>query len=172
MRHAWVLVWLFGCGSNAAPAPEPPPPPRGIRPSQGQVAPSQATPPTPSVVPAQAPTATQEPAAEPNKAKNEPAAEPEKKRDYEAELTTAVGTPTDCLKPREGPDSPSEIRVELEAHFLETGAMSRGYARSSQLDPEELTCLRSRLEAVRLQSPIEEAPRTVHATLSFKLKKP
>ena len=103
------------------------------------------------------------------------AEEPQKeaeKRDYSAELKNAIGGPVDCLKPRGGPDSPAEIRVDLEAYFLETGAMSRGYARSSQLDEGELQCIRSRLESIRLRAPIDQAPRSVQTTLTFKLKNP
>jgi hypothetical protein len=128
--------------------------------------PSQVAPAAPTQLPTQAaaPVAATEDKAEPDEA--------EKKRDYGAELEHAIGSPIDCLKPREGPDSPGEIDVQLEAYFLDTGAMSRGYARSSLLDADELKCLQTRLSAIHLQAPIEGAPRAVQVTLRFKLKTP
>jgi hypothetical protein len=100
------------------------------------------------------------------------AAEPEaeKKRDLSAELLSAVGTPTACLHARTGADAPSSIRVDVEAYLIETGMVTRAYARSSALDPEEIECVRKRVASLRLRAPIEEAPRSVSATLEFKLK--
>ncbi len=100
-----------------------------------------------------------------------PEPEPEK-RDYAAELLGALGSPIDCLKPRRSDDAPPEIQIDLEAHFLSTGTMSRGYARSAQLEDEELECVRRRLSAVSLRPPISDAPREVQATLRIKLKNP
>lgn len=97
------------------------------------------------------------------------APEPEK-RDFGKELLSAVGTPTQCLHPRVGPDAPASIQIELEAHLIDTGMVTRAYARSSVLDSEELECVRKRVAALRLRGPIEEAPRSVSATLEFKLK--
>jgi len=111
-----------------------------------------------------------QPSAQPTAAPEQPAAE-KPKRDYSAELLSAMGSPTDCLAPREAADNvPSEISVELEGFFLETGSMSRGYARSPQLDASELDCMRRRLEAVHLQPPIEGAPRAITTSLKLTLK--
>jgi hypothetical protein len=165
------LCWLLlGCGSDASEQPAVLGRPRGVVPSRIARQPEPtASPEQPaSPQPATEPWPEQEPEAP---AKPEKPVEPEK-RDYGAELLAALGSPTDCLKPRQGPDSPPEIKVELEAYLLETGTMSRGYARSSELDPDELKCIRSKLESRSLKGPIEQAPRAVHASLSFKVKTP
>lgn len=98
------------------------------------------------------------------------AAEEEKKRDLGQELLAAIGSPTDCLRPRTGPDVPASISVALEAVVVESGMVTRAYARSSALAPEENECVRKRLAGVSLRGPIEEAPRSVTATLEFKQK--
>ncbi|MFI5305989.1 MAG: hypothetical protein ACHQ53_01475 [Polyangiales bacterium] len=162
-----ALCLLLGCGGRGDAPKAGSSRLRGVFPTNA-TQPEQAAQPV-APTPAQ-PTPSAQPLAKPVATAEAPAAAEKPKRDYAAELLTAVGSPTDCLKTREGPDVPSEILVELEGHFLETGAMSRGYARSSVLDPGELDCMRGHLESVRLQPPIEAAPRTVSATLKLTLK--
>ena len=167
-RRLVIGSLLLGCGSSPSAEQAPIGRPRGVLPSR--IAPEQKRPAV-EPRPMEQPASPEPQATKPQVAKaEEKDEEPEKKRDYNAELLAALGTPNDCLKPRQGDDSPAEIKVELEGHFLETGAMSRAYARSAQLAPEELQCVSSRLQALRLAAPVEEAPRTVQATLTFKLK--
>jgi hypothetical protein len=102
-----------------------------------------------------------------------PAPEQEPERDLNAELQAAFGSPASCIKPRlDSEAAPSAIRVDLEAHLVQSGLVSRGYARSSQLDAEELACLEKRLGALRLRGPIEGAPRSARTHFDLELKPP
>jgi hypothetical protein len=160
-----ALCCLLACGSKSdSTAPASPVRMRGAYPDNA-AQPNQPAPAPTAPAVAQAPQPVQAPEPQPDK----PAEAPEK-RDYSAELLSAVGSPVDCLKPRDSADAPPEIRIDLEAHVLDTGSISRGYARSSQLERQELDCVRTRLEGAHLRGPIEEAPRTVSSTLSIKLK--
>jgi hypothetical protein len=103
--------------------------------------------------------------------KPEAAKAKEDDRDYRAELLSAIGSPAGCLKSRVGPDAPSEILISVEASVVETGVVTRAYASSSQLDDDELECVKGRLQALRLRAPIPNAPRSISATLELKLQK-
>ncbi|HMI94396.1 MAG TPA: hypothetical protein VK509_23650 [Polyangiales bacterium] len=91
-------------------------------------------------------------------------------RDYSGELKGLVGSPGGCLKPRVGARAPREITVTVEAVVMETGMISRAYARSSELDDEELACIRARLATARMQPAVEEAPRSVSTSVSLILQ--
>jgi hypothetical protein len=91
-------------------------------------------------------------------------------RDYAAELLTAMGDPTACLRPRSGPNAPAELAIELEAYVVGAGSVSRSYVRSAQLDADETECIRKRLSSLRFRTPVEDAPRAVRATLHLTLK--
>lgn len=96
----------------------------------------------------------------------------EKKRDYGAELLRAVGSPVDCLVPRSTSDAPAVLAIDIEAYVMPSGGVGRGVARSALLGEEELSCIRRRIEAIRLSPPIEEAPRRVSTTWRLELQKP
>lgn len=171
---ALFALWLSACGGGTA---SDAPPTRSTRAAFR----SQDSNPTPVAAPVPSPTA---PAANPLRLATAqapaPAAEPaqeqkkdeEKPRDYSAELLEALGTPTACLKPRSAADAPSEISVGLEAHLVEIGMVTRAYARSSQLDKDELACVQQRLSSLRFRAPVDATPRTVGATLTLHQKKP
>ena len=133
----------------AAPAAKPrPAPPISL--SANGIPP--ATPPPPSAGPPDAGTATAP------------------KRDYGGELKALVGSPSACLKPRPSARAPREINVTIEAVVMEGGMISRSYARSADLDEEELSCVRARLQTARMQPGIEQAPRTVSSTIALVLQ--
>jgi hypothetical protein len=161
------LLWALACGGGEEkPTPPTPPPVRGL----------------PRVVSTDRPPPKQEPAPEPFRWLDEAkaakidtpteAAPDAGKRDYGAELRAALGDPSGCLAARTGPDAPREIGIEFEAHVMAAGNVSRGYVRSPQLVAEELECLRKRIEPLRLRPPIDDAPRTVRATLKLVLETP
>jgi len=140
------------------------PPPAAAAPTEPAPAPA----PTPFVFPDDAPPAAAKPAA----ATPEGAAAPDgpPPRDYSGELKGLVGSPGGCLKPRVGARSPREITVTVEAVVMETGMISRAYARSSELDDEELACIRARLASARMKPAVEQAPRSVSTTVSLILQ--
>lgn len=164
-----LLVAVLGsshCGDSPAP-----PPPRGLPPAAKPVrVPNAAPAPEPA-----APKAAWDERPRPGVVGAKPTASaadaPE--RDYAAELRAALGDPASCLKPRLAGDAAlSELTIELEAYLLEPGNVGRSYARSRELDPEELACVQRRLGGVRLSSPIDQAPRAVHTSVKVQLKAP
>jgi hypothetical protein len=127
-----------------------------------------------AIAPAQqAPTEAPIPAEQIAKPAEEAKAAEKEKRDFSAELLAAVGSPVQCLKPRTaGPDVPSQISIAIDATVVETGLVTRAYASSSQLDAEELKCVEQRLSTLRMRAPIEDAPRSIRATIELALQPP
>ena len=173
LRPALVAALLLGaCGWDEK-ASGPSDPRRGGGGPRAPQAVQPAAPPRPATA---APLPLQQPAGQhpsmfkPAEAAAEKPETEEQPRDYPAELLSALGAPVDCLKPRSGPDAPPLIRVDLEAHVLESGLVTRAYARSSQLEETELDCIRRRLGSLHLPAPVEAAPRGINATLELKLK--
>jgi hypothetical protein len=106
------------------------------------------------------------------KAEPEPE-EKEKARDYANELVQAVGRTEGCVKQRAASAAlPDKTSVSLEAYVLESGAVSRGYARSAQLTADELECVKQRIERARFAPAVEGAPRRVDATVQITFKRP
>jgi len=165
------LLWALACGSGGAePIAPSPRPARGV----SRVAPTE-RPPAKAPVAAPAP----EPFRWPEETKAAKADIPSEAtppdagtRDYGAELRAALGDPSGCLTARTGPDIPKQISIDVEAYVMATGNISRSYVRSPQLVAEELECIRRRLEPLRLRPPIDDAPRSVRATLTLALETP
>jgi hypothetical protein len=164
-----IALGLAACGSDKAPQPTSERP-RGRLQAPPESQPAPAAPAQPGNAPApaaeEAPVAAPEPAA----AAEAEAKEEKKQRDYAAELLAALGTPADCLHERSGEAAPSELKIDIQAYLLDSGFVSRAYARSPLLDEGELQCLSKRAGALRLTAPIEDAPRAVSATLTLQLK--
>jgi hypothetical protein len=95
-------------------------------------------------------------------------AQPEKERVYGAELLAQLAGSQSCVQPRLSTDTlPVEATVDVEAHVLESGMVSRGYARSSYLSADELKCIERRVEAARLPEGVKEAPRRVDTQIKL-----
>jgi len=169
-----VALCLIACGDTSAPAQDTSQPrPRGV--FQGGT--DKPTNDTPAAAPAQPQPQPvfpqQQQQAEPTKPK--PEAPPEQKpeeRDLNAELLAAVGSPVDCLKPRQGDSAPTALRIQIDATVVETGLVTRAYVHASDLDAEELQCMTKRVSALRLRAPIDQAPRSLSATLELTAKTP
>jgi hypothetical protein len=92
--------------------------------------------------------------------------EPEKPaRSLQRELETMLGSPASCLAPRAA--GSGAIQISLSATIVPSGAVSRGEVSAAGLGPEELKCLRGRVEALRFAEPIEGAPLTVTGSLTL-----
>jgi hypothetical protein len=175
LRWAVPSLVVVACNTNAPVQDTSTPRPRGLvatAPAPTAPPPAADTPPDPEPPAAPAPTNT-DPFAE-YKEKSADAPEPEKppERDLNAELLQAIGSPTDCLKPRSGDTAPNAISIDYDVTVLETGLVTRAYAHSSQLDEEELQCATKRASALHLRAPIDQAPRSLHATLQLTAKNP
>lgn len=165
LAYAGVLVALGACSWETT-EPEAIGP-RGVPRAPGETpvqtsAPRASAPVVEDPVPAFVLPSTEEPKKE----------EEEKERDYGADLSQALGSPVDCLAQRTLTDAPEAITINLEAYVMDSGGVGRAYASSAALAADELDCVRRRLEAVRLATPIEEAPRRVTSTIRLELKKP
>ena len=156
-----ALLELAACSRDKPPDEPPPDLGRGLR---AEEAPAAQAPVEPSPEPAKpfvfpddpAPAAAANPGAEAQPEGNEQQGPPP--RDYSGELKGLVGSPSGCLKPRVGARAPREITVTVDAVVMESGMISRAYARSSDLDDEELACIRARLGSARMQPAVEAAP--------------
>jgi hypothetical protein len=174
----WIgaALCLVACGKGAPPQDTSQPRPRGVFQGQAQnaqpEAPAAATP-QPQDTPRPSFPELDRQQAEAEKPKAEAAPEEKKpERDLNAELLSAVGSPVDCLKPRSGDNAPTSLRVQIDATVVETGLVTRAYAHSSQLDAEELQCMTKRVSSLRLSAPIDQAPRSLSATLELTAKTP
>jgi hypothetical protein len=99
------------------------------------------------------------------------AAVEEKPRDYPAELLSAVRGAESCVQPRTASAAlPTEVLISLEALVLESGTIVSGTARAPVLTPEELECVKRRLESTRLPDKVKDAPRRVSAALKLTFK--
>jgi hypothetical protein len=133
---------------------------------QDRVAQARRTPPPPD------PYANPEAFAKKEEAPEAAAAKEEKPRDYPAELLAAMRGTESCVKPRTAAESlPSELLISLEGLVLESGTVVSGTARAPLLTPEEIECVKRRLQSSRLPSDVKEAPRRVNATLKLTFKK-
>jgi hypothetical protein len=92
-------------------------------------------------------------------------------RNLQAELETMMGSPVTCLAPRPAKEAPSQISISLTANVMPSGAVGRGEVSAPGLSPEELSCVRSRLESLRFAQPVENAPRTVSGSISITLNR-
>jgi hypothetical protein len=161
--RAVVIALLLGCASDEQ-TDAPNDAPRGPRqlPSETVAAQPQPT--------AEAPRALEAPAAARKDEPEEPQPEKKDERDYAAELLAAIGTPAHCVKPRTGPDVPSEIRIDVDVTVVEIGRVTRAYVSSPGLEPDELKCVEQQVAALRLAAPIDAAPRSVRTTVVLKLQ--
>jgi hypothetical protein len=171
--RGWVLgaicaLCLLGCGEEeAAPRPSTRGRPPSVDPPPAPPAPAPAPqPPKPAFTepfPFEQPT----PAAAPTAAAK-PSTQPVKERVYGAELLAQLSGSQSCVQPRPTTETlPVEAVVDIEAHVLESGIVSRGYARSSYLNADELKCIERRVESARLPGDVKEAPRRVDTQIKL-----
>lgn len=85
-------------------------------------------------------------------------------RDFPSELRAAIGSPTSC-----GALGAHTTRVSIRfsAVVTENGIVTRGTVSGSAMPPATLACLQTRLERVRLAGDIENAPRTISASIDL-----
>jgi hypothetical protein len=166
-----VLLLMAAC--KRAPLADQPVRQRGVAPSAAvpaAVEPTPAVAPTPSG-PEQpellALTSTEQPqgtiaadAAAPDQAEKP-------RRNLQNELETMMGSPADCLAARPADQAPARVNISLSANVMPSGAVGRGEVSAPDLSPEEISCVRTRLEALHFAPPIENAPFTVNGALTL-----
>jgi hypothetical protein len=92
-------------------------------------------------------------------------------RNLQTELESMMGSPVTCLAARTAKEAPSQITISLTANVMPSGAVGRGEVSAPGLSPDELSCVRSRLESLRFAQPVENAPRTVSGSISITLNR-
>jgi hypothetical protein len=92
-------------------------------------------------------------------------AEPKAVRDFAAELAQMMGNPVDCLSARVAVDAPTQLDIALSTRVMPSGAVASSEVHAAGLAPNELSCLRSRVETLHFAVPIENAPFAVQGSL-------
>jgi hypothetical protein len=94
--------------------------------------------------------------------------EPEKPpRNLQRELEQMMGSPANCLGERPASEAPDNVNISLQASIMPSGTVGRSEVSAPGLTPEEIACVRSRLESLRFTQPIENAPLTVSGTITL-----
>lgn len=107
-----------------------------------------------------APATTPADAAAPDKPEQPP-------RNLQSELEAMMGSPASCLAARPASEAPNNLNISLRASIMPSGTVGRGEVEAPGLTPEEVACVRSRLEALHFAQPIENAPLTVSGTITL-----
>lgn len=176
-----ILLVVLGCGSEE----EPPPPGRGIVESEPATVTSapRAAPPRRDVrlgpdrrnirlEPGLMAPAVDEPAI-----REQPETPPEEQPtmeppppDREAELRALVGDPSSCIGRLENP--PAEISIQVAATVSTSGVVTRYEVSGASLSDEARECIGNRLANARFSGPVEDAPRTIRATVIVRWQAP
>jgi len=106
------------------------------------------------------------PATPPGEGEAEEEAE-KPERDLSAELQAALAGAVGCLGVREANQGPDQLSFSVSVTFVASGMATRAEASSADLTEAERVCVRQRALATRLQGPLEDAPRTVAATVTL-----
>jgi hypothetical protein len=174
-----ILLVVLGCGSEE----EPPPPGRGIvdvQPATMASAPRSFPPRRDRggpdrrdirLEPGLMAPAGGEPAirAEPEAPREQPTMEPPPP-DRAAELRALVGDPSSCIGRLEDP--PAELSIQVAATVSTSGVVTRYEVSNSRLSDEAIECIGNRLANARFAAPVEDAPRTITATVTVRGQAP
>ena len=160
-------VWAAACGGDSSSVPSRPPRERGVgallgaQPEEATKPSTESAPPTPPPLAAAAPEAQGgTPEAAPP-----PAEEDKPRRNFQSELVQLVGSPLDCLKARPAEDAPSSLEISLSTKVMPSGAVAQSEVSAPGLEPDEIACLRRRVENIHFAAPIENAPFPVSGSL-------
>lgn len=90
-------------------------------------------------------------------------------------LRRAFGTPTDCIS---GPtrerlssgDGARRLTVQVQVVVTGSGRVTRASVSGSQLAEDDLECLRRRAQALRIDVPIPDAPRSITAAIEYDVR--
>jgi hypothetical protein len=88
-------------------------------------------------------------------------------RNLRNELEAMMGSPAGCLGARPASEAPDNLNISLRASIMPSGIVSRGEVSAPGLTPEEVACVRSRLESLHFAQPIENAPLTVSGSITL-----
>ena len=159
---AWCLA--AACGGGSSSVPSRPPRERGIGPVQGPLPEPAKT--STETLQAPPPLTAALPEAQGGTPESAPAeADDKPRRNFPSELVQLVGSPLDCLKARPAEDAPSSLEIALSTKVMPSGAVAQSEVSAPGLEPEEIACLRKRVENIHFAAPIENAPFPVSGSL-------
>jgi hypothetical protein len=106
-----------------------------------------------------------------------PAAAPEdpSASDLSAALARAFGTPTDCITARTRErlatgDGARRLTLQVQVVVAGSGRVTRASVSGSPLAEDDLACLRRRAEALTLDGPIPDAPRSITTSIEYEVR--
>jgi hypothetical protein len=95
--------------------------------------------------------------------------------DLSAALARAFGTPTDCISAATRErlttgDGARRLSMQVQVVVTGSGRVTRASVSGSQLAEDDLECLRRRAEAVRIDAPIPDAPRSITTSIEYDVR--
>lgn len=84
-------------------------------------------------------------------------------------LRMQFGTPTDCISEATRPTLAGTLSLTVTVRVMPSGRVTSAIVTGRGLSSEDLTCMRERAEQIHLPGPVEDAPRTVMATVSYEV---
>lgn len=88
-------------------------------------------------------------------------------RDYAAELRPVIENPIGCVPADERGSFPPSVTVRASVQVFDDGRVNRPTVSASGLSAGVIACLTERVARFRFRAPVEPAPRTVSATVTF-----
>lgn len=92
---------------------------------------------------------------------------PERKLDEE--LKAALGQPTDCLDLQKVVDGGGKLKVRVGAYVGPSGRITRASVSAPGQPSSTVSCIERRAVTIKMNDPIEDAPRLVETELSFEV---
>jgi hypothetical protein len=157
-----------GCGNDAPPANRPRPGMVSANPTNSSTTQPMQGPDAVRNQPIQQPGLSSGRLESPPAAAESKAPEPAEKkaRDYSAELKGLLSSSVSCLTGHKA-DARSAITINVSAQVMPSGSISRADAQGPGLSPVELSCIQKVVGTLRLNGPIDGAPRSVSAHLTL-----
>lgn len=98
------------------------------------------------------------------------AAEEAEGRDLEADLRRAFGAPADCLSEETRDAMGDALTLQVSVRVTPAGRVVSAEVTGGALSEADRACLTRRAEGIRMAAPIEDAPRTVSATIRYSVQ--
>ncbi|MCB9596182.1 MAG: hypothetical protein H6719_25900 [Sandaracinaceae bacterium] len=88
-------------------------------------------------------------------------------QDYSNALRTAFGTPTDCISAETRASLQGSVTVHVSVRATPSGRVTSATVSGNGLSSQDTACMTTRAERLQLVGPIEGAPRTITADITY-----